>query len=358
MHQELLHLDVLVGRFICQITPWACLGIWLLYMTIFLWCAGDITNLNPAVQVSILKTIVRLVGVPKTAPAFLRKRRRTGRAPSLQDWVLPVSTTDEIACYTALHGEYTKRHKTDWTGMCCAFNTRALLSWFEHSPQVLYLKNERHLQQYEKFLIQSISTKDQARLASAQQFVPPVQTATAPAPSPTPPQPAVPSPLPASGLVLGQSAPAAAAKPVRSIADLLMAQRPPAQQQASLAMQPSSSQPAACHALPPTAASAQPGSHAPAGRLPGERACGLCSRAGLPPRGRGHNCALEMLRAGRDPRKIEGTETKLASVEEQCRKKRWELPGPGDHSKLEWLTSYFVKKAEGDHKRKRAKISH
>ena len=285
--------------------------------------------MTPAVQVRVLQTFAKLFQASRAPPAFLRKRRRTSRPQRLLDWTSPVTTAREQAVFLELYQAFTKGSRTDWTGMVNAFNHRAVQSWNKENPdQHMLLKVEGDLQKYEKSLVQQCGASDMRRIASIHPSARVAQTDGRPPPSPA--QAAMPGqPLGMPGSPAPQPPapqPSASAPAVtlgkRSIAELMR--------------QPM-----------PRSATMRPG---PALLGSGHRKCRMCNQAGLPSQPSGHNCALEVLKAGKDPSSYGALfAAKISAVQEQCNKRK--IPYPPPHDKLHVLSDHFRKRAEADAKR-------
>ena len=86
-------------------------------------------------------------------PHFLKAKRKTSGALTIWDFVRPVETAAEQALFHECLIVVGRRQKSDWLAFAREFNIRVCRVW-EDSKSILdlYLKEEKHLQDYKKLL--------------------------------------------------------------------------------------------------------------------------------------------------------------------------------------------------------------
>lgn len=294
-----------------------------------MFAGGGGSGTNVEVQLGGLHITARLLQMAHPPPPVRRFKRR---AVTLQDYVQAVTSPAERALFMELFPAYSSNHNTHWAAMTRAFNNKVLAAWEalaegQTEPALLYLKQEVHLRAYANELLSLAAQQDAQRYDAARGEIPPVQAG---------PIPVLPDPSPSSsslgpqGLVLPACSPAPVAPAMPAAAPLAR----------TLAQ---------CLTAP--AASSAPWS----GRS-SNRACLICSEAGLPRRGAGHNCALEMILAGRNPELYLRAANKLSALRTQiARRPGWSYP-PSQEQCLA-LRHHFERRSQPHINHKRARMA-
>ena len=157
---------------------------------------------SSAVAEEEVRLLIDLLGTfpkPSSVPVFLKKRRKTSRALHLLDHVRPVESDLERLLFLKAYDLATTRKnvgiKTDWTALTRDFNLEVCKIWEEEKAVChVYLKEEKHLRDYEKLLVGKGSQMEVARAQSILQAAksPSVATQQTQPPVSQPPRPAPP----------------------------------------------------------------------------------------------------------------------------------------------------------------------